>query len=87
MADNNSSINSVSSNSDQHQISPNNVTTQSREKVVRINEMITKRKMHRSVIKFSQLILVEGMEVSVENLYVGMRLKGLLQVRVGLLQA
>ena len=59
MADNNSSINSVSSNSDQHQISPNNVTTQSREKFLRINEMITKRKMLRSVIKFSQLILVE----------------------------
>lgn len=56
-------------------------------KVRRINEMITKRKMHRSVIKFSQLILVEGMEISVENLYVGMRLKGLMQVRVGLPQA
>ena len=49
--------------------------------------MITKRKMHRSVIKFSQLILVEGMEISVENLYVSMRLKGLMQGRVGLLQA
>ena len=39
--------------SDQYQFSPNRVNTQSREKVVRIDMMITKEKMHRSFIKFS----------------------------------
>ena len=47
----------LSPNSDQHQFSPNNIHTLSRNKVMRINEMITKEKMPRSFIKVSQLIL------------------------------
>ena len=35
----------LSPNSDQHQFSPNNISTQLREKVVRINKMITWGKM------------------------------------------
>ena len=49
-------LNPLSANSDQQQFSPNNIHTLSRNKVMRINEMITKEKMPRSFIKFSQLI-------------------------------
>ena len=50
-------FNPLSPNSDQHQFSPNNIHTLSRNKVMRINEMITKEKMPRSFIKVPQLIL------------------------------
>ena len=51
------SINPLSANSDQKQFSPNNTHTLSRDKVMRINKMITKGKMPWSFIKFSQVIL------------------------------
>ena len=51
-------LNPLSPNSDQHQFSPNNIYTLSRDKVMRIYEMITKEKMLRSAVKFSQLILL-----------------------------
>ena len=38
-------INPLSSNSDQHQFSPNDTHTVSRDKVMRINKMITTEKM------------------------------------------
>ena len=38
-------LNPLSANSDQQQLSPNNIHTQSRDKVMRINKMITKEKM------------------------------------------
>ena len=38
-------INPLSANSDQKQFSPNNIHTLSRDKVMRINKMITKGKM------------------------------------------
>ena len=50
-------LNLLSPNSDQHQFSPNIIHTFSRDKVRRINKMITKEKMPWSFIKFSQLIL------------------------------
>ena len=46
----------VSPKSDQHQFSPNNINTQSKEMVMRINKMITTGKMLWSFIKFSPLI-------------------------------
>ena len=49
-----------SPNSDQHQFSPNDIHTLSRDKVMRINKMITTQKMLWSIIKFSQLILYEN---------------------------
>ena len=49
------SINPSSPNSDQHQFSPNNIHMLPREMVMRVNEMITKEKMLKSVIKLSQL--------------------------------
>ena len=50
-------FNPLSPNSDQHQFSPNNIHTLSRNKVMRINEMITKERMPRSFIKVPLLIL------------------------------
>ena len=47
-------INPLSANSDQHQFSPNNIYTLSRDKIMRINKMISKEK---SFSKFSQQIL------------------------------
>ena len=47
----------LSPNSDQHQFSPDNIRTLSRDTVMRINKMITKEKMPWSLNKFSQLIL------------------------------
>ena len=38
-------FNPLSAKSDQHQFSPNNIHTLSRDKVMRINKMITKDKM------------------------------------------
>ena len=38
-------INTLSPNGDQHQFSPNDIRTLSRDKVMRINEVITKGKM------------------------------------------
>ena len=52
-----SSINPLSPNSVQHQFSPNNIHTLSRDKVMRINKMIIIEKIPWSFIKFSQLIL------------------------------
>ena len=43
--------------SDQHCFSPNNTSKLWRENVMRISKMVTKRKMLRFFIKFSQLIL------------------------------
>ena len=51
-------INPLSSNSDQHQFSPNDIHTLSRD-VMRIDKMITKEKMPSSFINFSQLIRKE----------------------------
>ena len=66
-----SPLNSLSPTGDQHQFSPNNIHTLSRDKVMRIYEMITKEKMLGSFTKFSQLILERKcMEISLENLYV-----------------
>lgn len=48
-------FNPSSPNGDHHQFPPNNIHTLSREKVMRIAKMITKRKMFWSIIKFSQL--------------------------------
>ena len=49
----------LSLKSEQHLFSPNNIITSSREKVMRINKIITSGKIHVlwSFIKFSQLIL------------------------------
>ena len=49
-------LNPLSPNSDQHQFSPSDIRRLSRAKSMRINKMITERKIW-SVIKFSQLIL------------------------------
>ena len=50
-------LNPISPKGDQHQFSPNNIHTFSGDKVMRITEMITKEKLLRSFIKFSQLPL------------------------------
>ena len=50
-------LNPLSPNSDQHQFSPNNIHTLSRDKVMRINKMIIIEKIPWSFIKFSLLIL------------------------------
>ena len=64
-------VNPLSANSDQQQFSPNNIHTLSRDKVMRINKMITKGKMPWSFIKFlSTSSLRKCMEISLENLYV-----------------
>ena len=46
-----------SPNSDQHQVSPNNIHMLPREMVMRVNKMTSKEEMRWSVIKLSQLIL------------------------------
>ena len=66
-------IKPLSPNSDQQQFSPNDVHTMSRDKVMRINKMMTKEKMPWSFNKFPQLILKKGMEISLENLNVDIR--------------
>ena len=50
-------LNPLSPTSDQHQFSPKDIHTLAREKVMRVNKMITKEKIPWSFIKFSQLIL------------------------------
>ena len=71
-------FNPLSPNSDQHQFSPNNIHTLSRNKVMRINEMITKEKMPRSFIKVPQLILKGNVWRSVWRICMGiLGLKGL----------
>ena len=67
-----SALNPLSPNSGQHQFSPNHIHTLSRDKVTRIEKMITKmkNKMHWSFIKFSTHSVKKCMEVSLENLYV-----------------
>ena len=61
-------INPLSPKRDQHQFSPNKINTQSREKVLRINKMITKRK---NVLIFYQILstysLRKSIEVSLKN--------------------
>ena len=47
-------FNPVSPNSDQHLISPNNITARSNVQIMRMNEMITKDEMSRCLNKFSQ---------------------------------
>ena len=49
-------VDTTSPSSDQHQFSPNNINTLSKEKVMRFNTVITSGKMLWSSIKFSQLI-------------------------------
>ena len=66
-------INPLSPNSDQQQFSPNDIHTLSRDIVTRINKMMTKEKMPWYFIKFPQLILKKGMEISLENLNVDIR--------------
>ena len=50
-------INPLSPYGDQHQFSPKDIHTLSRDQVMRIDKMITKEKMLSSFMKFSQLIL------------------------------
>ena len=63
-------FNPLSSNSDQHQFSPNNIYRLSSATSMRINQMITKRK---SLI-FYQFLPINSvrkcMEISLENLFV-----------------
>ena len=47
-------FNPLSPNSDQHFISPNNITARSNVQIMRMNEMITKDEMSRCLNKFSQ---------------------------------
>jgi len=47
-------LNPVNPKFDQHQFSPSNLNTFSREIVVRIIKVINKGKLHRSFIKFSK---------------------------------
>ena len=73
-------FNYLSPNSDQQQFSPNDVHTLSRDKVTRINKMITKEKMPWSFIKFCQLILQKNVWISVWRICMWMLgLKGLKQ--------
>ena len=64
-------VNTSSPNGDQHQFSPNNIHTLSRDKVMRINEMITKRE---NALIFYQILsttsLKKCIEISLENYYV-----------------
>ena len=50
-------FNPLSHSGDQHQFSPNNINTLSRDKIMRINKMISKEKLPWSFSKLSQLIL------------------------------
>ena len=56
---NNRELNPLIPNSDQHQFSPNDIHTLSRDYVTRIDKMITKEKMPSAFINFSQLIRKE----------------------------
>ena len=73
-------VNPLSPNGDQHQFSPNNIHTLSRDKVMRIYKMINKGKMLWSAIKFSQLILKGNVWSSVWRISMWiLGLKGLMQ--------
>ena len=62
---------SESPKSDQHQFSPHNLNTLSKEKVMRFNKMITSRIILWSFIKIlTTNSLRKSMEISLENLYV-----------------
>ena len=75
-------LNPLSPSGDQHQFSPNNIHTLSRDKVMRIYEMIAKQKMLWSAIKFSQLILLGNVWRSVWRICMRiLGLKGLSQKR------
>ena len=50
-------VDPLTPNSDQHQLSPKDIHTLAREKVVRVYKMITKERIPWSFIKFSQLVL------------------------------
>ena len=67
-----SALTPLSPNSGQHQFSPNDIHTLLRDKVTRIEKVITKmkNKMHCTFIKFSTHSVKNCMEVSLENLYV-----------------
>ena len=58
-------INPLSANTDQQQLSPNNIHTLWRDEVMRINVKITKEKMPWSFIKFRLLILIRNVWRSV----------------------
>ena len=58
-------FNPASPNGDQHQFSPNDIHTLSRDMVTRIDKMVTKVKLHWSFIKFSQHILYRNVWRSV----------------------
>ena len=61
-------INRLSPKIDEHQFSPNNIHTSSRKKVMRINKMITKRKMFLITCQIlSTYSLRKSIEVSLEN--------------------
>ena len=65
-------VNPQSRNSDQHQFSPNKIYTLSRDKVMRINKMITQ--LARESSFYYQILptnsLRKCMEICLENLYV-----------------
>ena len=63
-------MNPLSPNSDQDQFSPNNIHMLSREMVMRINQMITKEKMHDLLLNSLNLSLRKRMNISLKNLYV-----------------
>ena len=56
-------FNPLSANSYQKQFSPNNIHTLSRDKVMRINKMITLEKIPWSFSRFSQLIFLKEMYI------------------------
>ena len=63
-------LKTVGPRNDQYQFSPNSINAFSREKVMRINKMITRGKM----LSFKNILLTYSfwkcMEISMENLYV-----------------
>ena len=63
-------FNPLSPNGDQHQFSPNNIHTSSREKVMRITKMITKKKSLDLSSNSLNASLGKCIEISLENLCV-----------------
>ena len=64
-------FNPLSPNGDQDQFSPNDIHTLSRDRVMRINEMITKEKMNEIFYQIlSTSSLRKYIEISLENWYV-----------------
>ena len=70
-------FNPISPNSDQHHFSPNDIHRLLRAKSMRINKMILKRKSLIFYQILSTNSLRKCMEISLENLYVDIGLKGL----------